>query len=89
MTGELLHETVLPVLPDFEEGIAEAPIVHDICIDYDGTQQNELNEIVDNMAYIGCQDGSIRCMVPSGKDIELENYIICKPHSDCVKKVSE
>ena len=38
MTGELLHETVLPVLPDFEEGIAEAPIVHDICIDYDGTQ---------------------------------------------------
>lgn len=37
MTGELLHETVLPVLPDFEEGIAEAPIVHDICIDYDGT----------------------------------------------------
>lgn len=41
------------------------------------------------MAYIGCQDGSIRCMVPSGKDIELENYIICKPHSDCVKKVSE
>ena len=23
------------------------------------------------------------------EDIELENYIICKPHSDCVKKVSE
>ena len=41
MTGELLHETVLPVLPvlpDFEEGIAEAPIVHDICINYDGTK---------------------------------------------------
>ena len=39
------------------------------------------------MAYLGCQDGSIRCVNPSGKDIELENYIICKPHSDCVKKV--
>lgn len=39
------------------------------------------------MAYVGCQDGSIRCVNPSGKDIELENYIICKPHSDCVKKV--
>lgn len=44
--------------------------------------------MVDNMAYLGCQDGSIRCMAPTGKDIELENYIICKPHSDCVKKVS-
>ena len=27
MTGELLHETVLPVLPDFEEGIAESYIL--------------------------------------------------------------
>ena len=39
------------------------------------------------MAYVGCQDGSIRCVNPSGKDIELENYIICKPHADCVRKV--
>ena len=36
MTGEKLHETVLPVLPDSEEGIAEAPVIRDICINYDG-----------------------------------------------------
>ena len=36
MTGELLHETVLPVLPDIEEGYAEAPVIHDICVNYDG-----------------------------------------------------
>lgn len=39
------------------------------------------------MLYVGCLDGSIRCVVPQGKDIALENYIICKPHSDSVKKV--
>ena len=27
-------------------------------------------------------DGSIRCVVPQGKDICLENYVICKPHSE-------
>lgn len=40
------------------------------------------------MLYLGCLDGSIRCVVPQGKDIALENYIICKPHSDSVKKVA-
>jgi hypothetical protein len=42
---------------------------------------------LENMTYVGCDDGSIRCVCPSGKDIALENYIICKPHSDSVKKV--
>ncbi|KAK8793979.1 hypothetical protein WA171_003106, partial [Blastocystis sp. BT1] len=77
MTGEKLHETVLPVLPDTEEGLVEAPVIRDICINYD-----------ENMTYVGCDDGSIRCVCPSGKDIALENYIICKPHSDSVKKVT-
>lgn len=36
MTGEKLHETVLPVLPDTEEGLVEAPVIRDICINYDG-----------------------------------------------------
>ena len=39
------------------------------------------------MTYVGCQDGSIRCVYPYGKDIALDNFIICKPHSDSVKKV--
>lgn len=39
------------------------------------------------MTYVGCEDGSIRCVCPFGKDISLENYIICKPHTDSVKKV--
>ena len=43
---------------------------------------------VDDMVYVGCQDGSLRCINPSCKDIELENYIICKPHQDCVKKIT-
>ena len=38
MTGEKLHETVLPVLPDTEEGLVEAPVIRDICINYDGGQ---------------------------------------------------
>ena len=36
MTGELLHRTVLPVLPDMEDGFVEPPVINDICIDYDG-----------------------------------------------------
>lgn len=36
MTGELLHETVLPVLPDIEDDYTEAPVIHDICVNYDG-----------------------------------------------------
>ena len=39
------------------------------------------------MTYLACMDGSIRCVVPQGKDICLENYVICKPHSDWLKKV--
>lgn len=42
----------------------------------------------DSMLYVGCQDGSLRCINPKGKDSELENYIICKPHQDCVKKIT-
>ena len=36
MTGELLHRTVLPVLPDMEDGFVEPPVINDICINYDG-----------------------------------------------------
>lgn len=36
MTGELLHKAVLPVLPDVEEGFAVAPVINDICVNYDG-----------------------------------------------------
>lgn len=42
---------------------------------------------IDNMVYVGCQDGSIRCVDPSRKDVELENYSICRPHVDGVRKV--
>ena len=41
------------------------------------------------MMYVGCEDGSIRCVNPTGKDVSLENYIICKPHSEPVKKVGD
>ena len=86
MAGEKLHETVLPVLPDTEERLVEAPVIRDICIDYDGEEASSILPL-ENMTYVGCDDGSIRCVCPSGKDIALENYIICKPHSDSVKKV--
>ena len=46
-----------------------------------------IKEVTKDITYVGCDDGSIRCVCPSGKDIALENYIICKPHSDSVKKV--
>ena len=39
------------------------------------------------MAYVGCEDGSIRCVVPTGKNRELDNFVICKPHALCIKKV--
>ena len=36
MSGERLHETILPVLPDTEEGMIEAPVIRDIGSNYDG-----------------------------------------------------
>ena len=41
MSGERLHETILPVLPDTEEGMIEAPVIRDICINYDGGRAKE------------------------------------------------
>ena len=36
MTGELLHQSTLPVLPDIEVSDIETPVVKDICMNYDG-----------------------------------------------------
>ena len=36
MTGELLHQSTLPVLPDIEASDIETPVVKDICMNYDG-----------------------------------------------------
>ena len=36
MTGEVLHKTELPVLPDTEDEFIQPPVINDICVNYDG-----------------------------------------------------
>ncbi|CBK23879.2 uncharacterized protein [Blastocystis hominis] len=42
MTGELLHQSTLPVLPDIEASDIETPVVKDICMNYDGRRDRSV-----------------------------------------------